>query len=159
MHDPSPKSLCPSTLILVWTDQKHGQSPLNPAAPPRRTHQLVSAFQTPGRPHSLLSLLPKPSLQFCELPDILALALRTLARIGFCCLHFRGQINQQIIGKLSSRMSRTPVILSQIISFCPAVPPNHMLWLQALGRAGITLCSSSPGLGTQLREQAQLMGI
>ena len=113
----------------------------------------------PGRPHSLLSLLPKPSLQFCELPDILVLSLRTLNRIGFCCLHFRGQINQQIIGKLSSRMSQTPVILSQIISLCPAVPPNHMLWLQALGGAGITLCSSSPGLGRQLREQAQLMGI
>ena len=47
MHDPSPKSLWPSTLNLVWTDQKHGRSPLNPAAPPCRTHQLVSAFQTP----------------------------------------------------------------------------------------------------------------
>ena len=113
----------------------------------------------PGRPHSLLSLLPKPSLQFCELPDILALSLRILNRIGFCCLQFRGQINQQIIEKLSSRMSQTPVILSQIISLCPAVPPNHMLWLQVLGGAGITLCSSSPGLGRQLREQAQLMGI
>ena len=113
----------------------------------------------PGLPNSLPSLLPKASLQFCELPDFLALSLLTLARVGFCCLHSRGPINQQIIGKLNSRMSRTPVTLSQIISLCPAVPPNHMLWLQALGGAGMTLCSSSPGLGRQLREQAQLMAI
>ena len=159
MHDPLPKSLCPSTLILCGlTKSMAGTHSIQQPCPAELINwSLLSRL--PGLPHSLLSLLPKPPLQFCELPDILALCLLTLARVGLFCLHFRGPINQQIIGKLSSRMSRTPVTLSQIISLCPAVPPNHMLWLQALGGAGMTLCSSSPGLGRQLGEQAQLMEI
>ena len=71
MHDPLPKSLCPSTLILCGlTKSMAGTHSIQQPCPAELINwSLLSRL--PGLPHSLLSLLPKPPLQFCEVPDIL----------------------------------------------------------------------------------------